>query len=153
MTDTAIRVENLGKRYQLGASKSGSFRESLTRAFRRPETGDRNPDSGLRSSDSAFWALKDISFEIKRGEAVGIIGRNGAGKSTLLKILSRITEPTKGRFEIFGRVSSLLEVGTGFHPELTGQENVYLNAASTGGTILGMKRREVKAKFDETFVT
>ena len=137
MSDTAIRVENLGKRYQLGASKSGSFRESLTRMLRRP-------DSGLRLPDSAFWALKDINFEIKHGEAVGIIGRNGAGKSTLLKILSRITEPTTGRFEVFGRVSSLLEVGTGFHPELTGRENVYLN-----GTILGMKRREVRAKFDE----
>ncbi len=142
MSDTAIRVENLGKRYQLGASKSGSFRESFTRAFRSREAGSRKPDIAI--PDSSFWALQDINFEIKRGEAVGIIGRNGAGKSTLLKILSRITEPTTGRFEVFGRVSSLLEVGTGFHPELTGRENVYLN-----GTILGMKRREVKAKFDE----
>ena len=164
MTDIAIRVENLGKRYQLGATKSGSFRESMTRLLRRPEAGSRKselvdvtPVSGLQSPDSAFWALRDINFEIKRGEAVGIIGRNGAGKSTLLKILSRITEPTKGRFEIFGRVSSLLEVGTGlpdhgFHPELTGRENVYLNATSVGGTILRMKRREVKAKFDDIFV-
>ncbi len=135
MSEIAIRVENLGKRFQLGGQKSGSFRESISRFFQ--------PNSTSQDTEE-FWALRDINFEVKRGEAVGIIGRNGAGKSTLLKILSRITEPTQGRFEIFGRVSSLLEVGTGFHPELSGRENVYLN-----GTILGMKRREVKAKFDE----
>jgi len=125
MSNVAIRVENLGcaprdKRYQLGGQKSGSFRERLSRMFRGPETGDRKPealntDRGLRTPDSAFWALKNINFEIKQGEAVGIIGRNGAGKSTLLKILSRITEPTKGRYKIFGWIASLLEVSTGCH--------------------------------------
>ena len=140
MGDVAIRVENLGKRYQIGQSKSGDFRESFSywmNTFR-----GRSNKSGEKVKE--FWALKDINFEIKRGEAVGIVGRNGAGKSTLLKILSRITDPSNGRFEINGRVSSLLEVGTGFHPELSGRENIYLN-----GTILGMKRREIKAKFDE----
>ena len=140
MSDIAVRVENLGKCYQIGQAKSGDFRESFGSWMDKLRGGS----NGRQEESKKFWALKDINFEIKKGEAVGIIGRNGAGKSTLLKILSRITEPTKGRFEINGRVSSLLEVGTGFHPELSGRENIYLN-----GTILGMKRREIKAKFDE----
>jgi lipopolysaccharide transport system ATP-binding protein len=140
--DIAIRVENLGKCYQIGQAKSGDLRQSFAHWW----DGLRGRSNGQEktAAEKEFWALKDINFEIKRGEAVGIIGRNGAGKSTLLKILSRITEPSTGRFEINGRVSSLLEVGTGFHSELSGRENIYLN-----GTILGMKRREVKAKFDE----
>ena len=136
----AIKVEGLGKCYQIGQAKSGDFRESFGSWMDKL----RGRGSGQVAESKEFWALKDINFEIKKGEAVGIIGRNGAGKSTLLKILSRITEPSKGRFEINGRVSSLLEVGTGFHPELSGRENIYLN-----GTILGMKRREIKSKFDE----
>jgi lipopolysaccharide transport system ATP-binding protein len=134
MSDIAIKVENISKLYQIGDTSSGSLRETLSGLF----------SSSKKKSTEDFWALKDISFEVKKGEAVGIVGKNGAGKSTLLKVLSRITEPTRGRIEINGRVSSLLEVGTGFHPELTGRENVYLN-----GTILGMSRAEVKAKFDE----
>jgi len=134
MSDIAISVENISKRYLIGDTSSGSLRETITGFF---------SNRGSKSTEE-FWALKNISFEVKRGEAVGIIGKNGAGKSTLLKILSRITEPTTGRIEIDGRVSSLLEVGTGFHPELTGRENVFLN-----GTILGMSREEIKAKFDE----
>ncbi|WOK05583.1 polysaccharide ABC transporter ATP-binding protein [Imperialibacter roseus] len=130
----AIEVEAVSKRYELGQQKAGSMGESLRNIFKR---------SGARE-DTEFWALKDLSFQVNEGEAVGIIGRNGAGKSTLLKILSRITYPTSGSIKIFGRVSSLLEVGTGFHPELSGRENIYLN-----GTILGMRRTEVKAKFDE----
>ena len=133
MSDIAIRVDNISKRYVIGDTSSGSLRDTLTGFFGK---------SGGHTEE--FYALRDVSFEVKRGEAIGIIGKNGAGKSTLLKVLSRITEPTTGRIEIDGRVSSLLEVGTGFHPELTGRENVFLN-----GTILGMKRQEIKDKFDE----
>jgi lipopolysaccharide transport system ATP-binding protein len=137
MSEVAIKVENLSKLYQLGARKSGSLKESLVDKW--------NLVMGKKSSTvQDFWALQDVSFEIRKGEAVGVIGRNGAGKSTLLKLLSRITEPTRGRIEMDGRVASLLEVGTGFHPELSGRENVFLN-----GTILGMTRREIKARFDE----
>ncbi|MBL3654976.1 ABC transporter ATP-binding protein [Fulvivirga sediminis] len=137
MGDVAIKVEGLGKKYEIGHKKEGDLRNAFGAKLSKllGKTSSTKED---------FWALKDIDFEIKKGEAVGIIGRNGAGKSTLLKILSRITEPTTGRFEINGRVSSLLEVGTGFHMELSGRENIYLN-----GTILGMKRAEIKAKFDE----
>ena len=137
MNDNAVRVENLGKKYSLGSERSGDFRQTFSQTIKRL----------MRNSSTApedFWALKDLNFEIKRGEIVGIIGRNGAGKSTLLKILSRITYPTTGRFEIDGRVSSLLEVGTGFHLELTGRENIFVN-----GTILGMRRSEIKSRFDE----
>ena len=134
MSDVAIRVENISKRYTIGKTSSGSLRETIAGLFSKDDSGNTEE----------FYALRDVSFEVKRGEAIGVIGKNGAGKSTLLKILSRITEPTTGRIEIDGRVSSLLEVGTGFHPELTGRENVFLN-----GTILGMSRTEVKRKFDE----
>ncbi len=143
MSDIAISVEGLGKKYKIGRRKSGNLRDSLSSIFKRNSHNHPITQSPNQQIND-FWALKDINFEVKQGEAVGIIGRNGAGKSTLLKILSRITKPTTGRFEINGRVSSLLEVGTGFHMELTGRENIYLN-----GTILGMKRKEIKAKFDE----
>jgi lipopolysaccharide transport system ATP-binding protein len=143
MSDVAIRVEHLGKQYRLGGQqlRYATFRETLVNAARAPLgwlKGER------RAQPTSFWALDDVSFEVKHGEAVGIIGRNGAGKSTLLKILSRITSPTRGRVDIYGRVGSLLEVGTGFHPELTGRENIFLN-----GAILGMTRREIIQKFDE----
>lgn len=140
MSDVAIRAENLSKLYRIGARQARykTIRESLVDTLAAPFRGlPRNPQSNY------IWALKDVSFDIKQGEVVGIIGRNGAGKSTLLKILSRITKPTEGRVEIRGRVGSLLEVGTGFHPELTGRENTYLN-----GAILGMKKAEIERKFD-----
>jgi len=139
MSAPAIRVEGLGKRYRLGEQRSfGSLREALVGRLRSLGRPREDPEK------ASIWALRDVSFEIAPGEAVGIIGRNGAGKTTLLKLLSRITEPTTGRAEIRGRVGSLLEVGTGFHPELTGRENIALN-----GAILGMRRAEIAAKFDE----
>jgi len=176
MTDIAIRVEGLGKRYRLGQQVGyKTLRETLLIAYhtptrimgnavrrrRQPQDSPQSsvpgpqspvpspsqpsgPPSSVSSPSNYIWALKDVSFEVKQGEAVGIIGRNGSGKSTLLKILSRITAPTEGQIEIRGRVGSLLEVGTGFHPELSGRENIYLN-----GAIIGMKRAEVRRKFDE----
>jgi lipopolysaccharide transport system ATP-binding protein len=148
MPETVIRVENLSKKYVLShqAGRNRSMRESISGAakslghrFFKPSTQEVS-----NSLHEDFWALKDVSFEIKQGDRVGIIGRNGAGKSTLLKILSRVTEPTSGKIGIKGRVASLLEVGTGFHQELSGRENIYLN-----GAILGMSKEEIKRKFDE----
>jgi lipopolysaccharide transport system ATP-binding protein len=147
MSDIAVRVENLGKRYRIDRARQrhDTLRDALTAGLRAPlgwlrTDGHRRPPAG----EDTIWALKDVSFEVRRGEVVGIIGANGAGKSTLLKILSRITPPTEGRAEIHGRVGSLLEVGTGFHPELSGRENVYLS-----GAVLGMRRAEIDRLFDQ----
>ncbi|BAY33462.1 ABC transporter-like protein [Nostoc carneum NIES-2107] len=147
MSDTVIQVENLGKKYIIGHQQEERYtalRDVITNKIKSLGTLIQNPKSKIQNSQEEFWALNDVSFEIKQGDRVGIIGRNGAGKSTLLKILSRITEPTKGSIKIKGRVASLLEVGTGFHPELTGRENIYLN-----GAILGMSKEDIKRKFDE----
>jgi lipopolysaccharide transport system ATP-binding protein len=141
--NSIVRVEHLSKQYRLGVREAAydTLRESIVRAVRAPMNLLRRNGE---AKNSTIWALEEISFDVRVGEIIGIIGHNGAGKSTLLKVLSRVTEPTRGRVELFGRVGSLLEVGTGFHPELTGRENIFLN-----GAILGMKRSEIWKKFDD----
>ena len=145
MSDVALRTVGLGKMYQIGGEreKYRTLRDTIVQAAKRPLERIRHPGAATHSS-KPLWALKEVDLEIEKGRALGIIGRNGAGKSTLLKVLSHITEPTEGRVEIRGRVASLLEVGTGFHAELTGRENIYLN-----GSILGMSRAEIRARFDD----
>ncbi len=157
MTNIAIKVESLGKQYKIGIApeRYRTMRDVLAQTASAPVRAlqsrgtkavksQKNSEAALPSVENKIWALRDVSFDVKKGQVLGVIGRNGAGKSTLLKILSRITDPTEGQAEIHGRVGSLLEVGTGFHPELTGRENIYLN-----GAILGMKRTEIERKFEE----
>jgi lipopolysaccharide transport system ATP-binding protein len=152
MSDVVIRVENIGKQYRLGKVGTGTIANDLNRWWQMTrgkedpylKIGSANDRTAKRSVNDIVWAIKDINFEVKQGEVLGIIGKNGAGKSTLLKILSRVTSPTTGNIKIRGRIASLLEVGTGFHPELSGRENIYLN-----GAILGMTKQEIRSKFDE----
>jgi lipopolysaccharide transport system ATP-binding protein len=151
MSDIAIKVENLSKLYRLGEIGTGTITQDLNRWWARvrgkedpfAKLGETNDRTSKGNSDYV-WSLKDLSFEVKKGDVVGIVGRNGAGKSTLLKVLSKVTTPTSGRIKVQGRIASLLEVGTGFHPELTGRENIFLN-----GAILGMTKAEIRSKFDE----
>src|ERR1044072_8733777 len=151
MSDVVIKVENLGKLYRLGKVGTGSVSNDVNRWWHKIR-GKEDPylkvgeinDRTKKAESDFVWALRDINFEVKRGDVLGIIGKNGAGKSTLLKILSRITGPTTGCYKVKGRIASLLEVGTGFHPDLSGRENIFLN-----GAILGMTKKEVRSKFDE----